>query len=206
MQAWRVVSLGGIHVPPYVWMPPIHLDDPIYLYAPIPPVHLYVLLVPYVPHMSRGLGGNLYTPYNLGSFGGISTSVRHFGVCWYIHYLSVQKSHASAPHHCGFLLYWTWCLWMSAMLHAVVPFFVVFIMFKASTTMVMTTTPLVTVVSSGLSSLLTMVTIAPSLMGLPTTSGQHDVVLPPPLIPRHSRGVVGLATVLQQQPPSQMPL
>ena len=51
-----------------------------------------------------------------------------------------------ASHHCGLLLYWTGCLWMSAMLHAVVPFFVVFIMSQASTTMAMTNTPLVTVV------------------------------------------------------------
>ena len=43
-------------------------------------------------------------------------------------------------------------------------------------------------------------------MGLPATSGQHDVVLPPPLMPRHSGGIVGLAIVPQQQPPSQMPL
>ena len=51
-----------------------------------------------------------------------------------------------------------------------------------------------------------MVTIAPSLIGLPATSGQHDEVLPPPLTPRHSGVVVGLATVPQQQTPSQVPL
>ena len=45
----------------------------------------------------------------------------------------------------------------------------------------------------------------PPLMGLPATSGQHEVVLPPLLTLWHSAGDVGLATVLQQQPPSQMP-
>ena len=43
-------------------------------------------------------------------------------------------------------------------------------------------------------------------MGLTMTSGQHDVVLPPSLTPRNSGGIVGQATVPQQQPPSQMPL
>ena len=72
--------------------------------------------------------------------------------------------------------------------------------------MAITTTSPVTVVCSGMSSLLTTVTMAPSLMGLPATSGQHDVVLPPPLTPRHSRGVIGPATVPQQQPQSLMSL
>ena len=57
-----------------------------------------------------------------------------------------------------------------------------------------------------MSSLLSVVTMAPILMGLPATSGQHAVILLPPLTPRHSGGVVGLSTVLQQQPASQMPL
>ena len=82
----------------------------------------------------------------------------------------------------------------------------VFIMSQAATTTVMATIPPVTVVYSGTLSLTSMVTMAPSLMGHPATLGQHDVVLPPPLTPRHSGGVVGLATELQQQPPSQMPL
>ena len=72
-------------------------------------------------------------------------------------------------------------------------------------TMVMTTTPLAMVVSSGLSSVLS-VTVAPSLMVLPATLGQHEVVLPPPLMARGSRGVIGLASVPQQQTPSSMPL
>ena len=53
---------------------------------------------------------------------------------------------------------------------------------------------------------LPLVTMAPSLMGLPTMLGQHDVVLPPPLTPRGSGGVLGHASVPQQQPPSSMPL
>ena len=78
-------------------------------------------------------------------------------------------------------------------------------MSQVSTTMAMTTTPPVTVVSSGMSSI-SSVTVAPSLMGLPTTLGQHDVVLPPPLTPRCSGGVLGLASMSQQQPPSSLPL
>ena len=43
-------------------------------------------------------------------------------------------------------------------------------------------------------------------MGLPTLLGQYDVVLPPPLTPRGSGGVLGPASVPQQQPQSLMPL
>ena len=92
--------------------------------------------------------------------------------------------------------------WMSIMLH-LVPF-LEFIMSQVTTSMAMTTTPPVTVVSSGMSSL-SLVTMAPSLMGL-SMLGQHDVVLPPPLTPRCSRGIPGHASVPQQQPPSLMPL
>ena len=74
-----------------------------------------------------------------------------------------------------------------------------------STTIAMTPTPLVTVVSSGMSSL-SVVTMAPSLMGFPATLSQHDVVLPPTLTPRCPEGVIGLAAVPQQQLPSSMPL
>ena len=78
-------------------------------------------------------------------------------------------------------------------------------MSQVSTTMAMTTTPPVTVVSSGMSSLST-VTVATFLTGLPATVGQHDVVLIPPLILRCSGGVIGLVSVPQQQPPSSVPL
>ena len=79
-------------------------------------------------------------------------------------------------------------------------------MSQASITMAMTITPPVTVLSSSTSSLLSMVTLVPSLMGLPLASGQHDVVVVPPLTPGNCGGVDGLVMVLQQQPQSQMPL
>ena len=72
-------------------------------------------------------------------------------------------------------------------------------------TMAMTTTPPVMVVSSGMSSI-SSVTMAPPFMGLIATLGKHEVVLPPPLMPRCPGGVIGLASVSQQQPPSLMPL
>ena len=72
-------------------------------------------------------------------------------------------------------------------------------------TMAPTTTPLVTVVSSGLSSV-SSDTVAPSLTGFPVSLDQHGVVPPPPLIPRGSRGVLGSVSVPQQQTPSLMPL
>ena len=79
-----------------------------------------------------------------------------------------------------------------------------FIMSHVST-MAMTSTPPVTMVSSQLSSI-SSVTMALSLMGLPASLGQYEVFLPPPLMTRGSRGVTDLASVLQQQPPSLMPL
>ena len=79
-------------------------------------------------------------------------------------------------------------------------------MSQASATTAMTNTPPVTFVCSGTSSLLTTVTMASSMMGLPAASGQHNVVLPPPLTQRKFGGFVGLATVLQQQSQSQMPV
>ena len=69
----------------------------------------------------------------------------------------------------------------------------------------MTTTPPVMVVSSGLSSV-SSVTVAPSLMGFAVTMDQHGVVQPPPLMLRGSGGVIGPASVPQQQLPSLMPL
>ena len=79
----------------------------------------------------------------------------------------------------------------------------VFIMSQAYTTTGMTI-PLVTFVLQYVIS--PTVTMAPSLMGLPATSGQHDVLLPPLLILRYSGGVVGFATMPNQQHQSQMPL
>ena len=63
-----------------------------------------------------------------------------------------------------------------------------------------TTTPPVTVVSSGLSSVSSM-TVAPSLTGFPVS---HGVVPPPPLMPRGSGGVLDSVSVPQQQTPSSM--
>ena len=77
-------------------------------------------------------------------------------------------------------------------------------MFHIST-MAMTTTPPVTVVSSGLSSV-SSVTVAPSLTGFPVSLDQHGVVQPPPLMLRGSGGVIGSASVPQQQPSSSIPL
>ena len=64
-------------------------------------------------------------------------------------------------------------------------------------TMAMTTTIPVMVVSSGLLSV-SSVTMAPSIMWLPTTLGQYEVVQPPPLMLRGSGGVIGSASVPQQ--------
>ena len=72
-------------------------------------------------------------------------------------------------------------------------------------TMAMTSTLPVMVLSTGLSSI-SSVTMAPSLLGFPTTVGQHEEVLLPPLMPRCPGGVIGIASVPQQQPPSSVPL
>ena len=70
-------------------------------------------------------------------------------------------------------------------------------------TTALTTTPLVTVVSSGLSSV-SSVTVAPSLTGFPVSLDQHGMVPPPPLMPRGSGGVLDSVSVPQQQTPSSM--
>ena len=67
-----------------------------------------------------------------------------------------------------------------------------------------TTTPLVIVVSSGLSSV-SSVTVAPSLTGFPVSLDEHRVVPPPPLLLRGSGGVIGSVSVPQQQTPSSVP-
>ena len=81
----------------------------------------------------------------------------------------------------------------------------VFIMSQAAATTAITTTLPVTVVYSGTSSFLMIATMTPTLIGLLATLGQHDVVLPQPLIPWDTRGVVGPTTVPQQQSQFQMP-
>ena len=77
-------------------------------------------------------------------------------------------------------------------------------MSQASTNMAITTTPPVTVVCSGMSSLHQLLWAA-SMIGLLATLGQHDVVLPPPLTPRCPGGDFCLATVSHQQPISTLP-
>ena len=71
-------------------------------------------------------------------------------------------------------------------------------------TKALTTTPPVTVVSSGLSSV-SSVTAAPSLTGFPVSLDQHGMVPPPPLMLRGSGGILGSVSVPQWQPPSSMP-
>ena len=78
-------------------------------------------------------------------------------------------------------------------------------MSEVTTSTATTSTPPFTVMSSGMLSL-SLVTMGPSSMGLPTMLGQHDVLLPPPFTPRCSRGVLGHASVPQQKPPSLIPL
>ena len=72
-------------------------------------------------------------------------------------------------------------------------------------TLAMTTTPPVMVVCSGLSSV-SSVAVAPSLTGFPVTLDQHGVVQLPPLMLRCSGGVIGSASVPQQQSPPLMPI
>ena len=71
-------------------------------------------------------------------------------------------------------------------------------------TMAPTTTPPVTVVPSGLSSM-SSVTVAPSWKVFPVSLDQHGVVPPPPLMLRGSGGVLGSVSVPQQQTQSSMP-
>ena len=78
-------------------------------------------------------------------------------------------------------------------------------MSQVSTTKAATTMPMVTVVSSTMSSL-SSVTFVPSIKGLPAILGQQDVVLLPLFTPWCPGGIIGLASVAQQQCPSLMPL
>ena len=100
--------------------------------------------------------------------------------------------------------YWTGYFWMSVTLHAFVPFFVISLCFMSLLPWLTTMLP-VTMVSSGMSSL-SLFTMVPSLVGLPATLGQCDVVLPPPLTLICPGSVSSLVSVSQQQPPSPMPL
>ena len=164
-------------MPPYIHMP---------LHTPIP----------YVPHMSWGLGGICTLHMSWGLWG---ASIHLSGISVSVSTLNCLSAHNSPTSCSPSLLIASLLDWMPmdvcnascccSFLCSVI------IMSQAYTTMAITTTPLVTVVCSSMSSLFWMVTMAPSLMGLPAV-----------LTPRNSWGVVGLATVVQQQPPSQMPL
>ena len=69
-----------------------------------------------------------------------------------------------------------------------------------------TTSHPVTVVGSIVSSSTTTLTVVLTSVGLTAAVSQHDMVLPPPMIPRDTmRSVVGQTIVLQQQPQSWMP-
>ena len=59
-----------------------------------------------------------------------------------------------------------------------------------------TTTQPVIVVCCSISSLTMTITMTPTLMGLPVTLGQYDLVLPPLLTLGETGGIVCLTTVL----------
>ena len=176
-----------MYTPSYVCTPPIcpyTLHSSVCLH--IPPVHLCspcTIRCPYV----MGLGG-ICTPHLSWSLLGVHLSG-----------ISGLLVHPFASQFISHAICFP-SLWIASLLDWMDmdvcyasycwSFLCVFIMSQAFPTMAMTTTPPVTVVCSGMSSLLSVVTMAPSLMELPT-SGQHDVVLPPPLTPRHSRGFIG---------------
>ena len=175
---------------------------PVHLYTPCTSVcSLYTMCSPYV----MGTWGHLYTLYVLGSWG--HQYIFQTFQCLSGHPFASQfiMVMLGTLHHWGLLLYWTGCLWMSTMLHAVVPFFVVFIMSQASYYHCYD--------YDSSSDCCVFWYVVPSLNGYQgplldeasSNIGQHDVFLLPPVTPRHS-GDVGLATVPQQQPPSQMPL
>ena len=182
-------------------MHPIHLYVPLWPCTPhisvhpCTPVHLYFPLYHIFPMCHWDLGESVH-PICLGVFWGASVHLSGISVSIITSIcLSVHSSHTSCSPS----------LWVDSLLDWM-PVNVcyasyccsflcsVFIISHASTTMCMTTTPPVTVVCYCMSSLLSMVTMVPSLMRIPAISGQHDVVL----IPRHSGCVVGLATVPQQ--------
>ena len=167
-----VLSIGSVCMPPVCLYASLYICiAPVHPYAPYPLEHLYVLPMPYVLHMSWGLSWTSVHSICLGVFW-VHQYIFQAFLCLSGHPFPSQfiTDILVAPHHCRLLLYWTGWLWISAMLHAVVPFFVVFIMSQASTTTAMTTTPVVTVVCCGTLSLLSTVTMAPWLMGLPAIS------------------------------------
>ena len=177
----------------------LHLNATIPMYISMFP------LIPYVPHMTWG---HMYTAYILGSFWGASVHQSGISVSFSTSiFLAVHNSHTSCSPSLWVASLLDWIPMVVCYASCCCSFlFSVFTMSQSSTIMAMTTTPLVTV-------LCFLYVICPfsgyygsSLMGLPATLGQDDVVLLPSQTPRHSGGVVGLATVQQHQPQSQMPL
>ena len=120
-----LLSIGGIHTPNTSVCP--HVCTSPYIHAPPYPNTSVCSPIPYVPHMSLVLGGNLYTPC-LGVFWGASVDICQAFLCLSLHPFASQFTTVilAVLQHYGLLLYWTGCLWMSARLHAVVPFYAVF--------------------------------------------------------------------------------
>ena len=174
-------------------MPLYICTSPGCLYAPILPVHLYLSLYHMCPICHGDFGGHLCTPYVWGLLGA-SVHVADISVsCQCMHCFSVHRSHTSCCPS----------LWVASLLDWM-PMDVcnascccsflcsIFIISQSSITMATTATPPMTVVHPDTSSLLSMVTMAPSLMGLPVTLGHHDVVLPPPLTLGHLEELLAL--------------
>ena len=205
---WGVDSKGGICMLSCMFGCPNTSRHPLCVHMPpyLPSTSVCPPIL-YVPQMSWELLGGICTPHmSWGLCKGISISVRHFCVCQYIHCLTVYNSHTSCSPSLWIASLLDWMLMDVCHASCCCSFLCcVFIMSQASATMAMTTSPLVTIGYSGMSSLLSMVTMITFLVGFPVTSGQHDV-LSPLLTLRHSGGVDGLATVPQQQPPSRIPL
>ena len=122
-------------------------------------------------------------PICYGDFGGICTPI-----CLGVHLsgisVSVGTSSCLSVHNSQ--TRWSPSLWVTSSLDwmsmdvcyaSYCCSFVVFSLSQASTTMGMTTTPPLTVVFSSTSPLLSVVTMAPSLMGLPATSVKCVLVL-----------------------------
>ena len=169
---------------------------PLCPYTPCTSVHpsissMYICMFPLynmLPICHEDFGGSVHTIYLwvfLGAtvhLSGISVSVGT-STC-----LSVHNSHNSSSQSLWATSLLDWMPMDVCCASCCCSFLCsVFIMSQVSTTTsTIITTPLANVVCSGMSSLLSTVTMAPSLMGLPTTLGQYDVVLPPLLTPRHS--------------------
>ena len=113
-----VVNIGGIHTHPCMSIHP-HTS----ICPSIPPcTSICFSLYHMFPICHGDLGASLH-PMSWVFLGCISMSIRNFCICWYIHCFSIHNSHT----RCSPSLWVVSLLdWIPAMLHAVVPFFVVF--------------------------------------------------------------------------------